>query len=431
MAKAILEIDLDAPQIFRPNDLILGKVRIKAKSDLVVKTLNLEFSGFVKLSIYGKNNSSSMKDVTGVKTPHSERHDFFLIKMEITEAIRETIKKNEEKSFLFKITFPEKVKCGSCGTVTNIPPSVPPQFEYGIKFSSSYKLKAILKSESEIGHSTAKAYLKYKPYGNTLMNLGKDIEKYSFKKSVEWKSKLKPFVDENYTIYEKIGTSIQSLNNKIITKEECTKAIPNPLNSPHNRTRHVRKLFGKVYNLKIYKRLVSDVNLEVELVINDKVINSVEELGSKFQLIFRSEVEDLQPDYLLFCNESSQLGKFIISNFKVSIVSIICTKVAGRKYFLKRVTDIFNTNFGNEFAFDIADFDTNKDDYKVREWNVPINRLLKNSLLNLVSSEVGPTFSSNCDFLDITHMVSLELSIAPNVDEKAEKLKFFYEVSMT
>lgn len=449
-SKAEIQILVEGPEIYRPNDLVRGVVAVQAKKDFEIRSFVIEFSGLIRTTFLEHIQETFMVEINGIlqtqtrtKTiTHTEAHDLFFQSIELASPIQqELLTKGQEKTFNFEFLFPECVTCKSCGQPKILPESIPPILQNCFTVETSYHLNAYLKPNSKVGSVSSTSSLRFKPLGNP--NLANKLggSPNSFKELLEWKSKLKPLLDEKYHEYgqsqvnepniliEKIDEK-QSLkhNEEINEKNLHKKIISNPLHNAHKHTRFIRRVFNSHYKSENYNKLVGDVMLEVELCAKDKVIRFDEYIGSKFELILRSNIANLQPEFLLLCNKSSQLGSFVIVKFEIIIMTKMFVSAQGYKGLIVKSNKVYDSSYGYDFSFDVVDFVPNIDNPNIREWHIPMEKLFNNKMTNLIFSGIGPSYE--CNVLNITHSLTARLSIASNLDEEPKVANFNYDICL-
>ncbi|CUM64920.1 uncharacterized protein PRCAT00002538001 [Priceomyces carsonii] len=418
--KADIKIQVDDSAVFRPHDIIKGSVLVNAKKDFNIRSLTINFSvdlytTFIEVIVEKIWIDGQIRTRTR-RVRHTEKHNLLACQLELGSSLQiEKLSKDQHQEYRFEFTFPEIVSCSTCGRQTILPPSLEHMEQNSFILQSTYQLEATLVPDSRIGgNSQARKSLKFLPNGYGNANPGPDVIHVD---GIVWKEKVKKFVDEHYD--ELYNSDPEAVREKVDT----SKAIPNPLQKSHSKTRSIRKFFDNKYKKETHGKLVSDVKLEVSA-ISPSSIRLQEDITERLRFLIRTKIEDLRPDFILYCNESSQLGSFAITGFAMSVVTKYFVLANGFKGELSSSRLVSRKKLGYGLAFDIVDFLPNLDDPSIREWEIPAGKLFDEEHVKLISFLSSPDYVSACGSLNISHLLDFELLIASDLEATPKRFKF-------
>lgn len=433
-SKVQLQILVDDSIIYKPNDTVTGSLIIKAKKSFDLRVISLRFFGMLHTTYierivirdtYSQENGNIDTNTRTKYIHHEEPHHLFMETEKFNSTLNlERFAEDEIKEYSFNFVFPLSATCHECGKHSTLPPTINRVEGDSMILSAYYSLEAEVVPDSRFSTSSrCQKILNFQPVGDesliTVLRNSSEIPK----QTVVWRSKLKKIVDERYLeLYDdnheiKDSSTISSLM-----------SISSPLRKPHRNTRAIRGIFNKNYRSEIYDKLVGDVKLEVELILVSKLFNNSTNISDTLKLFIRSRIEDLRPNFLLYCDESSQLGSFVITDISLSITSNYSIFAQGHRGFVKRTTPILKKFYGYELTFDLIDFLPSINDSLVREWKIPIEKLFSNEKMNLSSILLGPNYSSACGALELTHTIDLLLGIASNIEESPQYSNFSSDI---
>ena len=422
-SKAEVQINLVGNNHFGPNDIVKGEVVIIAKKDFSLNVLQFALHGELAITMKQRVEQVAL-------TPGSHRSSRIITHTDRQILINNNIdlgvglvdgqmNKGDARRFDFEFPFPEFVTCRSCQRGTRLPSS---------NFSTSgtvnslpcqvsvlYFLTAIVEPGSIFGKGQGESFLKFTQSGDE--NLLVSTESLSCRSVQFWQGKIKRFVDLNYEDYG---------NEKVAT--EGVECIPNPLDEAHNHSRSIRKFFNSSYKKENYSKLVGNVRLELELYIKKMVVYSSEDVRDCFSLTFRTKVPNFQPDYLLYSNKSSQLGLFSIRSATVVLIRKYFITANAQKGVFEQRTHLFNKRYGHELTFDIVDFTPNYQDPTLLEWTIPLREHLFPE--KIVFSSDKPNYLNGCGKLDISHQLSVTLSVSEDFEETPKSIEFLYNIKV-
>lgn len=433
LSKAQIEILIDDTIIYRPNDNVTGLLVVKAKKNFDIRSISLQFSGalfstYVERVIVEERHvrdGNIERDTRTEYIYHQEPHHFFTETEKFNSTLDiEKFEEDEIKEYSFNFVFPLTATCRECGRHTVLPPTINQIQGDSMILSSCYSLVAEVVPDSTFSTSSrCTKVLNFQPIGNeNLIPLANNFLEIP-KESVIWRSKLKRNIDERYL--ELYSEKYELKDSKEILS---SKSVSNPLRKSHRYSRSIRKIFNKNYKSEIYNKLVGDVKLEVELILLSRLYNNLTSIPDSMNFFIRSRIENLKPDFLLYCGESSQLGSFIITDLLLSITTNYSICVHGQRGFVRKTTPIFQKSYGYELTFDLLDFLPSINDPLIREWKIPIQKLFNNENINLTSILLGPNYSSACGVLEINHTMNLKLGIASNLEESPSYSNFSCDI---
>lgn len=433
-SKVQLQISVDDSIIYKPNDKVAGSLKIKAKKSFDLRAISLRFSGILHTTYierivirdtYTQENGNVDTNTRTKYIYHEEPHHLFMETEKLNSTLNlEKFAEDEVKEYPFDFVFPLSATCRECGKFTTLPPTINRIEGDSMILSAFYSLEAEVVPDSRFSSSSrCQKFLNFQPFGNenliTVLRNSLEIPK----QAVVWRSKLKRIVDERYL--ELYVDNYEPKDSKAISS---FKSISNPLKKSHRNTRAIRGILNKSYRSEIYDKLVGNVKLEVELVLLPRLFNNSTNISETLKLFIRSRIEDMRPNFILYCGESSQLGSFIVTDFSLSITSNFSIFAHGHRGVVRRTTPLFKKNYGYELAFDLIDFFPNINDPLIREWEIPIEKLFSNEKINLSSILLGPNYSSACGALELTHTIDLQLGIASNLEETPKYSNFSCDI---
>ncbi|CAH2353804.1 hypothetical protein CLIB1423_12S03290 [[Candida] railenensis] len=434
-SKAEVVIVLTGTNHFRPNEIVKGEVVVTAKKDFFLDVLECVFRG--ELEIFMKRYVEKRQGLNNRRYTETYCDNHLLINNYVDLGVGSDgvmMNKGDSKSFKFEFIFPEFATCRSCGRGTRLPSTNFSTFgsvdnvisTFGssdsveCRVSVAYTLNASAEPDSTFGKSRGRALLIFTQTGDKKLMLYSDNAS-SYSNVQLWKGKIKKFVDSNYEEYGEENVATEGV--------EC---IRNPLDEAHNHSRSVRKLFNGSYKKENYSKLVGDVRLELELFVKNRVIYASQDVRDCFFIVIRTRIPHLQPNYLLYSKKSSQLGLFSIRSATIALIRKYTVTAEDMRRTFEERTNIIMKRYGHELTFDIVDFTPNYQDPTLLEWAIPLKEILfpENVLITSNISNYRPNYLSGCSLLDITHLLSVTLSVSEDFEDTPKSIEFVYAVKL-
>lgn len=430
--KAKIKLQIIEEKTYRPASELRGILHLRALKDFSIKSLVVELFCNIHTTVTELiqtrhwNASRNAFEYRTRRITHREQHRVLDLRIDLmSQRKHSSIKAGEEEDLEFCFFFPEFVTCNSCKRTTNLPPvfnvansDLSAHVEYGLyakmvpdsHFRISSKDSRLIQFDARSDHPVTM----FPPQAPLFLT-----------KALLWKSKLKGRVDENFLeLY--LAYNLEKTTKKDSIPQNF---IANPLLSSHRRTRVARLMFNENYKEETYKYLAKDVELKLFVGLITKFLNPSSSLADALRLKICCYVDNLKPDFLLLCNNSSHLGLFVITSCTISIDQVTYVRAQGRLGEIITSKSIYNKSFGYLHSFDVTNFLPNIDDPCLREWEVPSD-LLFDDLKESIRS-IPPTYASGCGSIEISHFLKLSLEISESLDDSPKKVDFQFEVVLT